>query len=81
MLPSQVSSSPGGGLNLESDKLRGVTKKDEYLSMWQQQIKDKEDNKKREREERHRRERIELEADMNYNPFGKDDKKKQQAKE
>ena len=32
----QVNEIPGGGiLNFESDKLNGVTKKDEYLSMWQ----------------------------------------------
>ena len=42
------------------------------MNLWQQQIREKEDGKKRAREERILREKQELEAEMNYNPFGKD---------
>ena len=63
---------PGGGnLNIGVDEKRN--NKGDYLNVWHQEIKQKEENKKREREEKIRREREELQAAMNYNPFGKKD--------
>jgi len=63
---------PGGGnLNFHVDEKRG--NKGDYLNVWHQEIKQKEENKKREREEKIRREREELQAAMDYNPFGKKD--------
>jgi hypothetical protein len=41
------------------------------LDVWKQEIQEKEERKKREREEKIKREKEELEAIINYNPFGK----------
>ena len=60
---------PGGGnLNFGDNQSK---KKNDYLNEWQNEIKKKEENKKREKQERIRREKEELQAELDYNPFGK----------
>ena len=68
---SQENEIPGGGiLNFQQEDNRNK-KKEDYLNVWRQEIKMKEENKKKEREERLRREREELQKEIDSNPFGK----------
>lgn len=51
----------GGGLQFgDKDKQGAQNKNGDYLNLWQQQIKEKEENKKKERADKIRREREEL---------------------
>ncbi len=65
---------PGGGdfffANRKGpDPDKNAKQRDEYLSIWKEQIEAKETKKKIEREKRIQREKAELEAIMKYNPF------------
>mmetsp|Transcript_20790 Transcript_20790/g.32042 ORF Transcript_20790/g.32042 Transcript_20790/m.32042 type:complete len:116 (+) Transcript_20790:812-1159(+) len=75
---------PGGGdffftKRKGPDPDKNAKQKDEYLSIWKEQIDAKEAKKKIERQERIIREKAELEAIMKYNPFENQPVVKQQA--